>query len=136
MNLSKLLKKIKLPQANASLFANVVGVVIAVYLCVILVQTVKTNYGLDKQISGLQTQIATLQANNDQLNFNLKYYATASYQQKEARAELGLLAPGENEIILPTPSAAPTPSDATTTKTPKKSNLQQWSDFLHGRSSG
>lgn len=106
-------------QFTPSFFANIVGVVIAVYLCVILVQTVKTNYGLDKQISGLQAQIATLQANNDQLNFNLKYYATASYQQKEARAELGLLAPGENEIILPTPTATPDPSAATASKTPR-----------------
>jgi len=113
---------------------NVIGALLAVYLGVLLVSSVVKNYQLGQQISSLQGQINQLQSQHTQLAFELQYYQTDSYRQKEAKADLGLVVPGENEIVLPSPS--PKPQTATTTKkTVQQTKPQQWWDFLLGHQS-
>jgi cell division protein FtsB len=115
-------------------FLNLVGVVAIIYLVVILGQTIKRNYDLNTQITDLKAQIALLQDQKDQLSYNIQYYQTESFQEREARAKLGLQMPGEQVVVLPRPSTAPAPSDDATKPTKKKSNFQQWLDFLGGKS--
>lgn len=107
-----------------------IGLAAAFYLSVLLIQVVRRNYDLNKQVVALNTQIQSLQDEKDELNYKLQYYQTDSYKEKEARAKLGLQAPGEGVIILPRQNTT-----QTTTAKPaaKKSNWQQWMDFLLGR---
>jgi cell division protein FtsB len=116
---------------TAHWLGNTIGILIAVYLCVSLGTTLKRNYDLDKQIAAMQLQISQLQDQRQQLAFQLQYYQTNSYQEREAKSKLGLVVPGENEIILP----SPTPTSEVKTEAPKvhKSNFQLWLDFLTGR---
>jgi cell division protein FtsB len=113
---------------------NVAGAVAIIYLVVILGQTIMRNYDLNTQITDLKGQIALLQDQKDQLAYNIQYYQTDSFQQREARAKLGLQMPGEQVVVLPKPSATPVAAAADTKPAKKKSNFQQWLDFLGGNS--
>lgn len=125
----------KIPKfrVTGSSIINVVGGLIVVYLLVVLAQTVKRNYDLGNQIDDMRSQISQLQDQKDELSFNLQYYGTDSFRDREARSKLGLQLPGENVVIVPRPSVKSTPSQTGKKATGPKSNLQQWFDFLGGR---
>ena len=120
--------------ANGSNLLNLVGLAILVYLVVILAQTVVRNYDLQKQIDTLSSQIVTLSDQRDELTYNLQFYQTTSFQEREARAKLGLQKPGESVIILAHPSNIAAQQAAAKPKPRAKSNFAQWLDFLGGKS--
>ena len=115
---------------------NAIGILLAVYLGALLISSVVKNYQLSQQIGSLQGQINQLQSQHTQLAFELQYFQTNSYQQKEARADLGLVAPGENEIVLPSPAPKAQISTSTAKKPVQESVPTQWWDFLTGHQSG
>jgi cell division protein FtsB len=118
---------------TGSSVVNVAGAIIIVYLLVVLAQTVKRNYDLGHQIDDMKSQITQLQDQKDELAYSLQYYKTDSFRDREARSKLGLQLPGENVVIIPHATPAPAPTAASQKSPPKKSNLQQWFDFLGGR---
>ncbi len=108
----------------------ILGLIVAIYLSVLLIETVKRNYDLKQQISQMETDIQTLKTQNDELKYQTAYYQTEAFKEKEARAKLGLQAPGESVIYLPKQQTA---ADSDAQKKAKgKSNLQQWKEFLFG----
>lgn len=112
---------------------NAAGVIVAFYLVVVLGQTIKHNYDLGQQINQLNTQVALLKVQNNQLSYQIKYYGTTSYQEREAHSQLNLENPGETEVVLPSTSPEPTPAaQTTTTAAVKQSNWSQWLSFLTG----
>ena len=111
---------------------NGAGTLIIVYLVVVLAQTVKRNYDLNLQLTTLKSQISLVNDQKAELAYNLQYYATDSFKEREARAKLGLQLPGESVIILPHVSPTPTPAAAVQGGAKAKSNLRQWLDFLTG----
>ena len=114
---------------------TVLGVLVAGYVGFYLVQTVQHNFQLQQQISQLKGQISDLQTQTDSLKYQIQYYQTSDYQDKEARAKLGLQAPGEGVVILPhTDPTTQAQSTSTAKPAPKKPNWQQWVRFLEGRS--
>lgn len=123
------LPKIKLTGNNA---LNAVGGIIIIYLLVVLAQTVQRNYRLGQQVDLLSVQISLLQDQKDELAYSIQYYKTDAFRDREARAKLGLQLPGENVVIIPRTSPAPS-SASDQSKVVKRSNLQQWFDFLGGR---
>lgn len=124
------LPKIKLTGNNV---LNFIGTVIAIYLVVVLIQTVRHNYVLGKQIEALNTKIALLQSQKQQLEYSIQYYNTDSFRDREARSKLGLQLPGENVVIIPRPSATPIPAPAADTAQSNKSNFFQWLAFFSGK---
>jgi cell division protein FtsB len=130
----------KLPRyrLSGSSVVNVIGVVAVVYLVVMLGQTIKRNYELNQQIIALNQQVSLLQAKKDQMTYDIQYYKTNSFRERQARAQLGLQLPGENVIIVPqkSPSASTQVLGDQTARPParSRSNLQQWLDFMSGRS--
>lgn len=117
---------------NAITALNFIGGIIVLYLGFVLVQTVQRNYRLGQQIDTLQAEIALLQEQKEQVAFNAQYYKTDSFRDREARSKLGLQLPGENAVIIPRPSATPTPDEAAQPAA-QPSNFQQWMNFLGGR---
>lgn len=113
---------------------NSVGAGLALWILISLAQTIANNYKLEKQIDTLRQQISVLQAQKDELKYNIAYYGTDSFKQRQARLRLGLEQPGENVIILPTPSPSASPTVDPAKVKAKRSNLRQWLDFLSGKS--
>jgi len=116
-------------------FGTMLGILVAGYIAFYLVGTVRHNYELQGQISDLRGQLSNLQNDKDELQYKIQYYQTDAYKEKEARAKLGLQSPGEGVIILPHKDDAAQPTDQQDQKktAPKKSNWQQWIDFLQGK---
>jgi cell division protein FtsB len=112
---------------------NALGAVVVLYLVGKVGQTIKHNYDLGRQINTLSGEVAILQAQNDNLNYQIKYYATSSYQERQAHSQLNLQLPGETEVVLPSPSPVPvTTSPSKTSQSAAKSNWSQWIAFLRG----
>jgi cell division protein FtsB len=109
-----------------------IGLIIALYIAYYLIITIKHNYELQKQVTGLKGQITDLQDQQTDLKYKIQYYQTDSYKEKEARAKLGLQAPGEGVVILPHSDDTHV-SQLSKKPAPKKSNVQQWFDFLTGK---
>lgn len=65
------------------------------------VKAIQANYGLQKQISGLQQQNQLQQLSNNNLQLENEYYDTDTYQELSARQNFGLALPGEKEILVP-----------------------------------
>jgi len=124
-------------QITGSSIVNVLGALAILYLVVVLGQTIHRNYELGHQIDSLHQQIGLLDDQKQELAYDIQYYKTDSYKDREARSQLGLQLPGENMVIIPSDSPAPQPSAdvAPAQSTTPKSNFQQWVDFLAGRSS-
>lgn len=113
---------------------NALGVVVILALVIELGKTITYNYQLDKQVSQLSGQISLLQAQKDELSYQIKYFGTASYQERQARSQLNLQAPGESVVVLPSASPTPAPVASDATKAASKSNFSQWISFLGGHS--
>ncbi len=108
----------------------------AIYLVVILFQTIRNNSSLQSQINQMNRDIAQLNSEKADLSYQIAYYQTDAFKEKAARAKLGLQQPGENLLILPkSSSGTPAPVQAVTkTAAPAKpeSNFSQWWHFLFG----
>jgi cell division protein FtsL len=112
---------------------NIVGLAVIIYLSVIVFQTVKHNYDLNRQIAAQKKQIEDLSIREAQLKYDVQYYKTNSFIEKSARENLGLMMPGEGIIILPKkPSSSTAPAATTNSPSKKKSNPAQWWEFLFG----
>lgn len=86
---------------------------------------------MQQEIGKLDQQIQDLELETQKLNYQIQYYQTDSYKEKEARARLGLQAPGEGVVILPNSDDTRTQDEETQQKR-KKSNFEQWIEFLRG----
>jgi cell division protein FtsB len=124
---------IEMRRFEPSFFVNVIGAVIALAILIRVIQTVSLNYSLQKQIDTQRQQISLLEQKNQELRYNIAYYKTNSFTEREARAHLGLQQPGENVIIFPSTSPTPSPDVAAAKAKAKRSNLRQWIDFLSGK---
>jgi len=112
------------------------------------VKAIETNYGLQKQISGLQQKVAVQKLANDNLKLETDYLNTPQYLELAARQEFGLAAPGETVLIVPRPVALAHTIDLPKAATvavqekpqPKQPayqrNFESWMDFFMHRQAG
>ncbi len=114
-------------------FVTAGGIIAIIYFGVQLAETVKHNYDLNQQVAQLNAQNNLLQSQNNQLKYNIQYYQTTSFQQRQARSELDLQLPGETVVALPTPAPTPALAPSSTKHAKSRSNFQLWWAFLTGR---
>jgi cell division protein FtsB len=104
-------------------------------------KVIDTNYTLQKQISQLQQQTQVQQLENNNLKLQNQYYNSNQYLDLTARANFGLAAPGEKELIVPKTVAlahaanVPSLDQAQPNKAPAKQpayqrHFQAWMDFF------
>jgi len=65
------------------------------------INSIQTNYGLQKQISALKQQVAVQQLQNSSLALQNTYLNSNQYLDVAARQNFGLALPGEKEVIVP-----------------------------------
>ncbi len=87
----------KLPMNLGSL----VLFVFVVYMFFIVGRSVYVNYNANKSIEVEANKVVTLQDELQYLKYQINYFETYSFKEKEARAKLGYRAPGENVVSLP-----------------------------------
>lgn len=107
------------------------------------VKAIETNYGLQKQISGLKQENSVKKLSNENLKLENQYFETPQYLEVAARHDFGLAAPGETVLNVPRSVAVSftvdLPKAAEPTEEPKakqsvyQRNFQAWMDFLFHR---
>ena len=118
---------------------QVVFVVIVLLISWSGIKTIQTNYGLQKQISGLKQRNDVQQLQNTNLELENDYYKSDQYLELAARQNFGLAAPGEKQIIVPEkvalsytvdlPGDESQAEDGTQQPTYRK-NFESWVDFF------
>lgn len=106
------------------------------------ISMMQTNFEAQKNVDALirQRELTDLQVQT--LELQKSYYQSDEYKDLAAREDLGLARPGEKVLLLPPNSsevkradtAAAKGSDRVARATSRESNIEQWIDFLTGRS--
>jgi cell division protein FtsB len=136
---------------KAKQLADVRNIVLYIFGIVVLAiawsgaKTVQSNYELQKKISILRQENNLLYLGNSNTYLQNQYYNTDQYLELSARQNLGLAAPGEHVLLIPSqvamryvdPSLGKTAA-STQTQSPDNrpryvKNLEAWRDFLLGR---
>lgn len=103
----------------------IIGLIL--YLFFAVGRVVYQSYTVNKQITGLKTEIENLRDANKQYEEKLLYYKSPSYREKIARERLGLQKPGE-EVIVIVPEAKPkTTEEKSDDKVP---NYRKWWNYF------
>ena len=111
-------------------------VFLVLYIIFLLGRSVWQHYQINLEIRNLKLEITALQDKNKTLEEQIKYYQTSAYKEKEARAKLGYVKPGEKAIAIPQEKKAP-PTNQSQIQTQiysdeifKIPNYLKWWDFL------
>jgi cell division protein FtsB len=102
------------------------------------IKTIQTNYGLQKQITGLKQQNDLKRLQNNNLELENQYYQSNQYLELMARQNFGLAAAGEKEVLVPEKVALAYTTNIPVTETEEivvkppayQQNLQSWVDFF------
>ncbi len=98
------------------------------------VESMQRNYELQKMVDRKRQLVKLEELRVALLGYESKYYASAEYQDLAVRQRMGLAAPGERQIIVPSTDekGAYQANKPKQTITPS-SNFQQWMDFLFNK---
>lgn len=99
----------------------------------ITIDVMNRNYRLQRQVDQgvLDNQVIEIQ--NENLRLERAYYKTNEYLELSARALLGKALPGEHLVLLKRAEVADTNQGKTDQQFERRSNLDQWLDFLSGK---
>ncbi|MCB9834585.1 septum formation initiator family protein [Candidatus Nomurabacteria bacterium] len=115
---------------NTQKIIVLIGVLFVLYLTFAVIRVSSSTRFFNPKISNLETDISTLEEENNQLRYQLEYYKSDSYQEREARARLGLKKENESVVIIPGEEPVQTLTDQETQT--KKANYLHWLEFLFG----
>lgn len=105
---------------------------VVIYLVFIVGKTVWDNFQSNKQIISEQKNISELEDELSYMENEIAYYNTNSFREKQARAKLGYIAPGEKALSLPTDEPAPGDKKAAQSESPEipVPNYYLWFDYF------
>ena len=81
-----------------SRFVNLILVVLLVLSVVKVFREAMVRYEINKEIGTLENQLNDLESKSDKIGNMIAYLRTDQYIEKEARAKLNLVKPGEKQI--------------------------------------
>lgn len=92
------------------------------------------NWQLEQKLKEITLQSEKLKLEVDTLKFEQNYYNTEEYQEIMAREKQGMMFEGETMVILPenSESAVNKYSEIDNKFNQKRTNLDEWLDFLFG----
>ena len=92
------------------------------------------NWQLEQKLKERSLESAKLEIEVDTLTLEKQYYNTEEYQEIMARKKQNKMLPGETMVILPDNSekARTKYSDVDNKMEQKRSNFEEWLDFLFG----
>jgi cell division protein FtsL len=132
------------PPPLALRLAAVLAVPLLLYALVMTGQKAVENYQLNQQADALQAQIASLRAQNVQLQQQIEDARTDTAIETIAREQLGLIKPGDHPLVLVTDGSAVAAQVASgtapagvaaqpsTPAPPPEPTWRQWWDYFFG----
>ncbi|MDP3994106.1 MAG: septum formation initiator family protein [Candidatus Doudnabacteria bacterium] len=89
-------------------------------------------YQIHLEIRGLETEIARLESQNQDLAGLLEYFKTTAYKERQARSILNLKKPGEFAVALP-PREEEGAGQGPQAEEIYASNFKKWREYFFGR---
>jgi len=115
--------------------STIVAAIIALSLIWSTVKAVQKNYELQAQVDSLEEEISLLELENENLKLGIDYYKTDTYLELEARQKFNKAARGESVLLLPKDGDGPEAETENQQESEsERTNLEQWTYFLFGRS--
>ncbi|MBI4101231.1 septum formation initiator family protein [Candidatus Microgenomates bacterium] len=130
-----MIKKL-LPHANRRTLLMIIALAVIGYIGFATLQVISRNYKLQQDLDALQAEIELLKLKNQELEYQVAYFRTDAFADKEARAKLGLQAAGEKVVIFPDriPKGVAVDEEAVVepglTAKEALSNFEEWLYFL------
>ncbi len=114
--------------------ATVAAIILGLVFTYNAVNSTARNWQLEQKLNERKLDAAKLQIEVDTLELEQQYYQTAEYQEVTARSKQNKMLEGETMVIMPENSeyAKTKYSEEQTETTKKRSNLEEWLDFLFG----
>ena len=114
--------------------ATVAAIILGLVFTYNAVNSTARNWQLEQKLNERKLDAAKLQIEVDTLELEQQYYQTAEYQEVTARSKQNKMLEGETMVIMPENSeyAKTKYSEEQTETTEKRSNLEEWLDFLFG----
>lgn len=140
INIRKVIYKIKHDYINLNNAVILVALIIASNWVWGALQMMQRNFTLQKELDDKSRQLIVAQLDVENAKLQQRYYHTNEYKELSVRQRLGLVEPGERLLVLPPNSETVKKADETylinkTVTVAKKSNFNQWVDFLSGKNS-
>lgn len=88
------------PHSPSFLVVIIAGTV-TVFFCIAIIREFIQSQGLHRQLSRLRQEVATEEDRQQELRELLAYLASPTFQERQARLELGLKAEGERVVVVP-----------------------------------
>ncbi len=127
----KWLANIRTKQQNVII---AIVLLVIVYMAFSAINVIARNYELQQRMDDLIAENEILELENEQLRFEIAYYQTDSFVEREARDKLEMQAPGEHTVIfpdlIPRPSGPPEPEPEPTFTQSLTDNAKEWMFFL------
>ena len=125
------LRKLKI--SRQQLLMLVLCIIIA-YVAVATINVIARNYQLQQRVDELRVENEILALENDQLEYEIAYYRTEAFVEKEARAKLNKKSSGESVVVfsdkIPDRHQPPEPEPEPELGEEVADNFQQWLYFL------
>jgi len=115
--------------------AVVVALVIAVGWVWGTVTTLQENFKFQQQVDQLDQEVKLIKLQNENTEFQNRYFKSDEFLELSARQRLGKAAPGEHLVILPSSSDIKDTAQSTVKKIVEPSNFSQWMSFFFGKKS-
>ena len=130
------LQKVQYKLQKFSSLENIVltvAVLIAISWVWGTMSALQDNYRLQGQVNQLKQTVKQSQLEADNLALENQYYASAEYQELEARARFNKAASGEHLLILPPNTPVQDKEDTTASPFQASNNFKAWLDFFFGK---
>ncbi len=129
-----MLEKIK-PHLTKRTFIIGASLLLIFYASFSILRVIGRNYELQQDVDILKNEIELLKLQTQELEYQVAYYRTDAFAEKEARDKLGLKAAGERVVVFPDkiPKGVDDGQPDDLAKTPAQaalSNFEQWLYFL------
>ena len=106
-----------------------IGILIALFIINGLVQSILTLSQKNSVIEKARREMLTQEKENKRLKQQLEAVKDPSFLEEEARNKLFLVKPGEQVVLIPSPSVTPTPPQQKTQMSTKP-NWEQWFEYF------
>ena len=117
-------------------FGNLVLFALVLYLIFIVGRVIFINYNSNKSIVEEEKKVTSMRDDIQYLEFQINYFQTYSYKEKEAREKLGYIAPGETVVSLPVDQETDKIADSSTVEaTIRQPNYLLWFNYFFQKKS-
>ena len=136
INIRRIWYKIRNDYMNVNNVVIIVALMIAAGFVWGSLNVMQRNYKLQKELDDKARELLVVRLDNENAQLEQRYYNTSEYKELSVREKLGLAENGESVLILPKNSDEAKNADEeleiSAIEIPKRSNFEQWLDFLTG----